>query len=713
LCEGVPAFVIVNSCRSGRYRIEKQVLTDPKRDTLLQRVRFWNQLGALSDYRLYVLLRPRLGDQGRDNTAWLGELHGVPLIFATHGSEALALACSARFLRRSVGYVGSSDGSRDLKANGRLTREYTRAESGNVALTAEIDLSDLQGDAVLALGFGATPEVAAEQALGSLNEGFESALREYIAGWRQWQNGSLRAEASLSRNGDLGRVSRVVLQCHESKAKPGAVVASLSIPWGGARGDADVGGYHLVWPRDLVQAGGAWLAVDDDEAARRVLSYLRSTQQPDGHWPQNLWIDGRPHSNGIQIDETALPILLVDLAYREGALSGAQLAECWPMVHRAARYLVQNGPVSPMDRWEEDPGYSPYTVAAEIAALLAAADHANLNQEPAQANFLRETADVWHASIDRWMYASKNAWCKRFGVEGYYVRLSDGASGDNRVQLKNTGATEIDLLAAHLVSPDAFALVRFGSRAADDPRMIDTAKLIDELLKIETPNGPTWHRYNQDRYGEHADGSPFDGTGIGRGWPLLSAERAHFELAAGHVSSAKRLIAAVESFANETGLIPEQVWDSADVPEHRLYSGRPSGSAMPLVWAHAEYLKLRRSLNDGGVFDLPPQPVRRYLQHQAEIRRRSWRFNHKLRAVPPATELRIETLAPALVHWTHDDWKTCREVTTQDSGLGVHFADLETLGADVRAIRFTFYWPDAGHWENQDFVVSVETEAAR
>ena len=412
------------------------------------------------------------------------------------------------------------------------------------------------------------------------------------------------------------------------------------------------------------------------------------------------------------MDETALPILLVDLAYREGALSAAQLALFWPMVHRAARYLVQNGPVSPMDRWEEDPGYSPYTVAAEIAALLVAADHAQLNSEFAQANFLRETADAWYAAIDRWMYASNNVWCRRFEVNGYYVRLSQSASGDNRLELENTGATEIDLLAAHVVSPDALALVRFGLRAADDLRMVDTAKVIDQLLKIETPNGPTWHRYNQDRYGEHADGSPFDGSGIGRGWPLLSAERGHFELAAGRLSSAKRMAAAVEGFANESGLIPEQVWDSANVPEHGLYWGRPSGSAMPLVWAHAEYLKLRRSLNDGRVFDLPPQPVRRYLQQQTETSRRSWRFNHKLRVIPRGAPLRLETLARAIVHWSYDDWKTCQDIATRDSGLGVHFVDLEPVEAGARAFRFTFYWPDAGHWENRDFVVSVEQGSA-
>ena len=201
----------------------------------------------------------------------------------------------------------------------------------------------------------------------------------------------------------------------------------------------------------------------------------------------------------------------------------------------------------------------------------------------------------------------------------------------NNVHVKNVSAAEDTREASHLVSPDALALVRFGLRAADDPRIRDTAKVIDALLKVETPSGPSWHRYNDDGYGEHEDGSPFDGTGIGRGWPLLTGERAHYELAAGRVENAKRLLAAMESFANEGGLISEQVWDSPDIPERELHFGRPSGSAMPLVWAHAEYLKLRRSLRDGRVFDLPPQTVQRYLTEKTVSPRMVWRFNHKIR----------------------------------------------------------------------------------
>ena len=714
LAGGVPAFRLVNTCRDDRYRIEKQIVTDPHRDTVLQHVQFVAQKGELSGYRLHVLLAPHLGNQGGGNTAWVGDTDGTPLLFAQRKGNALALASSAPWVKRSVGYVGSSDGWQDLKAHRQMTWEYTRAENGNVALTAEIDLLKSEGDFVLALGFGNDADEAARNAIASLRDGFDKAKRDYIAGWQD----PAKAHASLKKDGlgpgDLSGISLAVLRTHESKTAPGGIIASLSIPWGFSKGDNDLGGYHLVWSRDMVETAGALLAAGAHKDVCRALAYLQTTQQPDGHWPQNMWLDGSPYWNGIQMDETALPILLVDLAYREKALTGAEVVRLWPMVRQAAGYLARNGPVSPQDRWEEDPGYSPFTVAAEIAALLAAADLADLSHEASIATYLREIADVWSMSIDRWMYVSATDWCQRFSVEGYYVRIApvetvgDSSHFQNTVHVKNVSAAEDTRLARHLVSPDALALVRFGLRAADDPRIRDTAKVIDALLKVETPSGPVWHRYNDDGYGEHEDGSPFDGTGIGRGWPLLTGERAHYELAAGRVKDARRLLAAVESFANEGGLISEQVWDAPDIPERELHFGRPSGSAMPLVWAHAEHLKLRRSLCDGRVFDLPPQTVQRYLTANTLSPRMVWRFNHKIRSMPAGKMLRIETLAPAVIHWSTDDWNTIQDATSHDVGLGIHIVDLATQALPKgKPITFTFYWPDADRWEGTDFIVRI------
>jgi glucoamylase len=404
----------------------------------------------------------------------------------------------------------------------------------------------------------------------------------------------------------------------------------------------------------------------------------------------------------------------VNLAHREKVLVENDLVRLWPMLKKATGYLVRNGPVSPQDRWEEDPGYTPFTVAAQIAALLVAGDLAELNHESLIAEYLREIADVWHYSIDRWMYVSGTDWCRKFNVEGYYIRIAPKETGQgvsrfqDNVHVKNVLAAEDTRRANHLISPDALDFVRFGLRSADDPRMRNTATVVDALLKTNTPTGPVWHRYNDDGYGEHEDGAPFDGSGIGRGWPLLTGERAHYELSAGRSDEAKKLLKTMESFANEGGLISEQVWDSPDIPKHELRFGRPSGSAMPLVWAHAEYVKLQRSLRDGQVFDMPPQTVKRYLTDKTVSPRMVWRFNHKIRWMPTGKKLRIETLVPAVIHWSADDWSTVEDIKTYDVGLGINFADLFTQALpEGRQIKFTFHWLDADRWEGKNFVVRV------
>jgi glucoamylase len=260
-----------------------------------------------------------------------------------------------------------------------------------------------------------------------------------------------------------------------------------------------------------------------------------------------------------------------------------------------------------------------------------------------------------------------------------------------------------------MISPDALALVRFGLRSASDPRIVNTVRVVDALLKVETESGPVWLRYNGDGYGEKDDGSAFAGMGVGRPWPLLTAERAHYELAAGRPEEAERLRRALSSFANAGGLLPEQVWDGPDLPELELAFGKPSGSAMPLVWAHAEYVKLCRSLADGRVFDTPPQTVQRYQLEKVESRHSVWRFNHKCQRIRPGTLLRIEVLDGAVVHWSADDWRTASDAETRDTGIGLHVVDLPTRDLAVGGrVRFTFYWRLAGRWEGSDFEIAVD-----
>jgi glucoamylase len=252
-------------------------------------------------------------------------------------------------------------------------------------------------------------------------------------------------------------------------------------------------------------------------------------------------------------------------------------------------------------------------------------------------------------------------------------------------------------------------LVRFGLRAASDPRILNTVKVIDALLRVKLPQGPCWYRYNGDGYGEHEDGSPFDGSGIGRPWPLLAGERAHYEIAAGHLQAAEQLLKVME-FSTEGGrLLPEQVWDAADLPARELFAGKPTGSACPLVWAHSEYIKLRRSLRDRKIFDQPPQTVQRYLIDKKKSEYFAWRYNNKCRSMPQSKKLRVTLMAPALVHWSNDHWRNVQDINTRNTGLGTHVADLPTEGlAAASEVVFTFYWLEEQKWEGTDFSVVVE-----
>src|SRR5438132_919083 len=589
--QGVPAYKLVNSCKKGRFRMTKIVITDPERDVLLQKVHFDPLKGRLEDYGVYALLSPHIGNRGYGNNGWIGNYKGTPMLYAQREDTSLALACSTPFKRMSCGYVGVSDGWQDINTNKKMTWSYANAPNGNIALTAELDLST-------------------------------------------------NADASVA-----------------------------------------------------------------------TLLYLMSTQEEDGHWLQNMWLDGTPYWGGIQMDETAFPILIADHLTRINALSGL---DTWPTIRRAAGYLARNGPATQEDRWEEDGGYSPFTLAVEIAGLLAAGDFAEEKGDHGLATYLKETADTWNENVERWTYVRGTELAKKVGVKGYYVRIAPANADDSELRasalvgIKNRGLGQDVLPLEQMVSVDALALVRFGLRSPKDPRIVDTVKIIDAILKKDTKTGPVWHRYNLDGYREHDDGSPFDGTGVGRGWPMLAGERAHYELALGNVEEAQRLLHVIEAQASPGGLIPEQVWDAEDIPKRGLRNGRPSGSAMPLVWAHAEYIKLVRSIHERKVFDMPPQPVARYQTSETTSRFAAWRFNQKCRTIPFGKILRIEVLAPATVHWSDDDWQTTIDSKTIDTGIGIHYADLPTSGLSPASnILFTFFWPDANKWEGTNFQVTV------
>lgn len=714
LAPGVPAWRFVNTCREGRFAIEKRVCTSPEHDVVLQQIHFVPTQGTLADYTATLLLSPHLGNHGAGNTAWTGEQKGDPLLFAQRGGLSLAVACTAPFRQCTVGFAGPEDAWHDVRDNGRITRVYDRADNGNVALAAEINLAACDGRFTIAIGFGPDPEMAALQARASLFNPYATMEYQYAAAWNRWQANLLPFDEPPDAPGlPLYRHSAAVMRTHMSASNDGGVIASLSLPWGDSKGDGDLAGYHLVWTRDMVQTAGGLLAAGANEEMKSMLRFLVETQEADGHWPQNMWLNGTPSWSGVQLDEAAFPVLLVDLATRERAIDNEEVELCWPMVRRAALFLTRSGPASDQDRWEENAGYSPFTLAAAISGLLSAAALADAREEAVLGGYLRDTADYWNARIEEWTYAEGTPLADRVGVTGYYVRIGSARPEDRArptdgiIPVKNRPADAPPVRSHELVATDALALVRFGLRAATDPRIRNTVRVIDSVLRTETPTGPTWMRYTGDGYGEHDDGRPFDGTGTGRGWPLLAGERAHYELAAGHIDTAKALAAVMRAQSSDGGMLPEQVWNAGDIPERELFNGHPAGSAMPLVWAHAEYVKLLHSLHDGQVFDRQAWTFARYVQQTNSPRVTVWRFDMPATVLLPGTILRLDLEAPARVRWTSDGWATHDDVVSRELDARLHVIELPTGPLAAGLLQFTFFWTQADRWEGHDFALTI------
>ena len=553
---------------------------DPTRDCVVVRY----TLDGAAD-AVYVIAAPHLGTG--TSSAWADDtLHAR----ADDGSSSLCVAASEPFTRRSVGYVGVSDGWQDLTAHGALTWSYDDAPHGNVALTAE--LAGRHG--TIAIGFGRLAEGAETLARSSLADGFELVRDRFTAAWRRVDDEFTVPDDH--RAGDVRR-SAAVIACHEDRTFPGASVASLSIPWGSSR--SDLGGYHLVWSRDCVLTSLGHVAVGDTAAAHRTLEWLCATQLADGSWAQNYYADGRPYWTKLQLDEVALPVVLA--AALDVDVTDASVSD---MVRRAVGFLTHHGPASPQDRWEENAGTNAFTISTIVAA--------GRWLDASEAVYAAQLADYWNERVDDWLYAEGGEYCRGRDIDGYYVRIgctADEPTDCGRVIVKNRldGEVERD----ELIALDFLALVRYGLRPPDDPRIVDTVSLVDEILAAELPTGIAYYRYNGDGYGEQADGTPFDRTGIGRPWPLLTGERGHYELQAGR--DADRYLDSILAMAGPGGMLPEQVWDADDVPEHHLVRGRPTGAAMPLAWTHAEFVKLATYASRGRPIELLPAVADRYL----------------------------------------------------------------------------------------------------
>ncbi|MEP6558293.1 MAG: glycoside hydrolase family 15 protein [Burkholderiales bacterium] len=694
---GIPAIEIVH--KHPRFELRLRLVPDPARDALLIEVTLQGDDGL----KPYALLAPHLGGSGHDNVAETALHRGRRMLFAERGSVALALAavdaeqCDA-WQRTSAGIVGASDGWQDFDKHGEMTWAFEHAGPGNVALIGE-----LPRHATLALAFAAEREGAATLAVASLCQPIDQVWDRYVDGWRHWHERVSIPAGLPSEIATQLSISAMVLRVHQDKTFSGAMVASLSVPWGNAHDDT--GGYHLVWPRDLVESAGALLALGALPEVRAVLRYLIATQLAAGNWPQNQWLGGRPYWHGVQLDETAFPVLLAAALAERDELAGIDVAS---MIERALSFIARTGPATAQDRWEEDAGINPFTLGACIAALVCGAPWL---PEPARGWALR-VADDWNARLEDWTVAHDSALARASNVAAHYVRNAPSIEPDGQPHLERVlpiknRAQDPGLPAAEQVATGFLQLVRLGLRRADDPLMIDTLKVIDRELKVELPTGTTWHRYNDDGYGEQADGSPFDSTGIGRAWPLLAGERGHYELAAGR--DPLLFLNAMAAMTGRCGLIPEQVWDAQAIPDKSLAPGRPSGSAMPLVWAHAEFVKLVHSIALGRPFDRPEATWKRYAGKRSTPKFAMWSWNAPITTIRAGHALHLILPHAARVHHGVNGWQKISDIDSADTGLGLHAVTLPTSRLKPGAcIDFTLFWCDDSRWEEQDWRIDVQ-----
>jgi glucoamylase len=699
-----------NTDPAGRYAIVKDVIADPHLACLLQRTRITAPDAAfLETLHVYVLCAPHLDIGGYGNAGYVKVVNGKRLLMARKGGTWMAMGATVPFARTSCGFVGASDGWTDLHDNLVMDWEFDTATDGNVALTGEVDLSTTK-EFTLGIAFGLTEHHAIATLMQSLSLPFDEQFATYKAQWEQAWAGMAKLASHSYDDGNLYRGSCGILLAHEDKAYPGALIASLTVPWGEVKSDDDTGGYHLVWTRDLVGSVMALVAAGDVHTALRALIFLAVSQHDDGGFAQNFWVNGDAYWGGTQLDEVAFPVMLAFRLYRLGALAGFDPFE---MVRRSVAFLIRNGPVTQQERWEEASGYSPSTLAVNIVALTCAAAFYRDRGDTVTAGFILDQADYLEGHIEEWCVTATGT----LGAAPYYMRILPESVGNERpaedkesrvLHIANRAPGEANAFPARDVVDGGFLeLVRHGIRAPNHPVVLNTLKVIDAVLKVETPAGPGWHRYNHDGYGQQRDGGPFTSYGVGRLWPLLTGERGHYEVAAGR--SPEVYLRTMEGLASTTCLLCEQVWDEADIPEAYLRLGEPTGSAMPLAWAHAEYVKLLRSAADGNVFDRVPEVAQRYLsgavpKKQLEV----WKFNRRVRFMRPGEMLRVIAEARFRLRWTADDWASAHDSVSQTNGLDIDYVDVTQLATTSgMVIEFTFFWLDANRWEGRNYLIAV------
>ncbi|HLI61531.1 MAG TPA: glucodextranase DOMON-like domain-containing protein [Solirubrobacteraceae bacterium] len=660
---GMACTVIAKDTAHG-YTIRTTYIGDPDRNAVLMRVSFTGPSGD----RLYLRLDPLAGGTGGGgsenaggNSAQLASAKGVsgpiPVAFntntttdATNRSYAVptyeALEASTGFDQASVGYAGTaSDGLSMLDSAHALTT-YDSAPDGHVALTAELPVSSGAPPVNVALGFGTTEQAALNTARASVRSDFTAAERQYEAGWDYYDSGLTPPPAFLGAAGAREYTESLnVVKASEDKTFPGAIAAGLASPWGQsvpAGNDTNgaptyFGSYREVFSRDLYEAASALLVAGDPATAQAATKFLFDRQQlPSGAMPRNSLLNGKPapDTGGLQLDEVSYPILL---DWESGLASnrGLYLHHVVP----AADFLVAHGPSDGSERWEEQSGYSPSTIAAEIAGLTAAANIARVNGDPAREDVYQATADDFARNVVSWTVTTNGPYISS-SVPAYFLRLSKNAD-PNSPDPVNLGNGSITVDQRSLIDAGFLELVRLGILPASDPVVQQSLTVVDATIERRTPSGPGFYRYgtsakgSQDGYGDcyqpsssscSVIGAPWPPTDTGTGhlWPVLDGERGEYEIAAGDASRAGSMLTAMRRMTSGVGLEPEQVWEDPNLAPSPYGSdpttasigfvdGRPAGSASPLTWAQAQYARLALAIGSGHDLETPRITLQRYV----------------------------------------------------------------------------------------------------
>ncbi|HLI36056.1 MAG TPA: glycoside hydrolase family 15 protein [Streptosporangiaceae bacterium] len=676
---------VTATAKSGRYEIVTGYITDPLRDSVVMRGRYVPLTPQARRYHVYVRYDATIngnGGGGSQNggadSATIDPATTALVSYDTNAASSYpprnyevplygALAANRPFTAASSGFVGTaSDGLTELGAHHTLTPSYRNAADGNVEQTAEIDTS--HGNTfTLALGYAQTEAASIRAAEASARTPFGLTYARYLAGWLRYDAGLRRPPAAFpGLTAAQGRkvdaeywLSANVLKATEDKEFGGAVVSSLAGPWGqataantasGGKPDVDTN-YRVIFARDFYETFTGFLADGDMATARAQVRFIFAhVQLPDGSFPRDSLVNGAVASDNyvLEPDEQAFPAIM---AWEAGL--GGDHSLYVNHIRPEADYLVAHGPAYGDERWEDQAGYSPSTIATEIAGLVAAGQIAELNHDPARAALYLATADDWQRSVKGWTVTTTGP----YSSKPYFIRLSKSGDPDAPT-VYNLGNGSISADQRSVIDAGFLELARFGELPASDPDILNSLPVVGHVLETDTPSGPGYHRYgtrfesvnghnvpitgSTDGYGDCYAPAPMHCpltgrpwipwfTGTGHVWPLLNGERGEEDLQLGNRAAASRQLLTMANLADGIGMIPEQDWEDPPVPASPYGSdpttasigftdGKGAGSAGEITWAQAQFVRLTQDIAQNRITDQPSIVRDRYVTHAPPVK---------------------------------------------------------------------------------------------